>query len=340
MTTKRRSDGYDSRTLPIAIIGAGPVGLAAAAQLVSRGEIPDRPRSGRRGGRGRSPVGARSRVLAVALQRRPGCGRDADEGGVDRARPRSSADRPRARGRLPRAAGALPEIEPSLRLGTRVLSVSRRGVDKLRTAGRETAPFVLRLRTPAGEEEEILARAVIDASGTYGSPNPLGRGRDPARGEAGSGTASSTGFPTCWERIATLCRPAGGGRRERSLGAEHPPRPRGAAGRPQDRDRLDRPASARRACSAAASLTPCPRGARWGSRPAASGAWRGHARRRPDRRGRPARGRRDDPRRGRDTLAAVDELVAVTGFRPDLARSGSSASTSTRSWRRRGRWPR
>jgi 2-polyprenyl-6-methoxyphenol hydroxylase-like FAD-dependent oxidoreductase len=26
--------------LPVAVIGAGPVGLAAAAQLVSRGEIP------------------------------------------------------------------------------------------------------------------------------------------------------------------------------------------------------------------------------------------------------------------------------------------------------------
>ena len=80
---------------------------------------------------------------------------------------------------------ALPEIAPSLRLGTRVLSVSRRGVDKLRTDGRETAPFVLRLRTPAGEEEEILARAVIDASGTSGSPNPLGADGIPARGEAG-----------------------------------------------------------------------------------------------------------------------------------------------------------
>ena len=79
---------------------------------------------------------------------------------------------------------ALPEIQPSLRLGTRVLRISRRGVDKLRTDGRDTAPFVLRVRTSAGEEEEILARAVIDASGTSGSPNPLGADGTSARNEA------------------------------------------------------------------------------------------------------------------------------------------------------------
>jgi hypothetical protein len=80
---------------------------------------------------------------------------------------------------------ALPEIRPSLRLGTRVVSVARRGFDKLRTDGREHAPFVLRVLTPAGTEEEILARAVIDASGTYGAPGPLGADGTAARGERG-----------------------------------------------------------------------------------------------------------------------------------------------------------
>ena len=79
---------------------------------------------------------------------------------------------------------ALPEIRPHVRLGTRVIGLSRRGCDKLRTQGRETAPFVVRVLTPAGEEE-IVARAVIDASGTYESPNPLGADGTPARGESG-----------------------------------------------------------------------------------------------------------------------------------------------------------
>src|SRR5207248_1927128 len=43
--------------------------------------------------------------------------------------------------------------------------------------------FALRVRTPAGEHE-LLARAVIDASGTYWSPNPLGATGIPAIGEA------------------------------------------------------------------------------------------------------------------------------------------------------------
>lgn len=49
-------------------------------------------------------------------------------------------------------------------------------MDRTRTAGRADAPFVLRLRSADGEEHEVLARAVIDASGTYLSANPLGSG--------------------------------------------------------------------------------------------------------------------------------------------------------------------
>jgi hypothetical protein len=64
-----------------------------------------------------------------------------------------------------------------------VLAVSRKGLNKLKTAGREEAPFVLRLQTADGEEHEVLARAVIDASGTYQTPNPLGANGLPAQGE-------------------------------------------------------------------------------------------------------------------------------------------------------------
>src|SRR5205823_11628222 len=77
----------------------------------------------------------------------------------------------------------LPVIRDVLHLKTRVLAVSRKGLDKLKTAGREEAPFVLRLQTADGEEHEVLARAVIDASGTYQTPNPLGANGLPALGE-------------------------------------------------------------------------------------------------------------------------------------------------------------
>jgi NADPH-dependent 2,4-dienoyl-CoA reductase/sulfur reductase-like enzyme len=74
----------------------------------------------------------------------------------------------------------LPVIAARLRLGARVVALGRVGVDRVRTAGRDTAPFVVRLASG----EEILARAVIDASGTWTTPNVLGGNGLPAHGEA------------------------------------------------------------------------------------------------------------------------------------------------------------
>jgi thioredoxin reductase len=76
-----------------------------------------------------------------------------------------------------------------------VVSVARRGYDKLKTEGRDGAPFVLRVRTPDGAASEVLARAVIDASGTYASPNPLGASGLPAAGEAGLADRIFYGIP-------------------------------------------------------------------------------------------------------------------------------------------------
>ena len=59
-------------------------------------------------------------------------------------------------------------------------AIARQGLDKVRTAGRDTAPFVLRLSTG----EELLASAVIDASGTWSTPNPLGGNGLAAYGES------------------------------------------------------------------------------------------------------------------------------------------------------------
>src|SRR5690606_27236784 len=60
---------------------------------------------------------------------------------------------------------------------------SRRNIDKLKDAGREDAPFVLQVVYSDGSEALIEARAVIDASGTWHNPNPLGSGGLPAVGE-------------------------------------------------------------------------------------------------------------------------------------------------------------
>jgi hypothetical protein len=170
--------------LPVAIIGAGPVGLAAAAHLVSRGEDPLIFEAG-------AEVGAAVRQWGHVRVFSPwrynvdatAAGMLVKAGWTMPDPEHLPTGRELVKEYLEPLA-ALPEIRPSLRLGTRVLRVSRRGVDKLRTEGRDTAPFVLRVVTPTGDERDILARAVIDASGTYGSPNPLGADGTPARAEA------------------------------------------------------------------------------------------------------------------------------------------------------------
>jgi hypothetical protein len=49
-------------------------------------------------------------------------------------------------------------------------------MDRTRTRARFATPFALRIRTGEGEIQDVAARAVIDASGTYRSPNPLSSG--------------------------------------------------------------------------------------------------------------------------------------------------------------------
>jgi hypothetical protein len=169
--------------LPVAIIGAGPVGLAAAAHLVSRGEAPIVLEAGDRVGASVRRWGHVQVFSPWRYNIDPVAGAMLEKAGWTMPDP----------GHLPTGLelveeyleplAALPEVRPHLRLRARVLSVTRRGHDKLRTPGREQAPFVLRAVTPAGDET-ILARAVIDASGTYDSPNPLGADGAEAQGEA------------------------------------------------------------------------------------------------------------------------------------------------------------
>lgn len=158
--------------LPVAIIGAGPVGLAAAAHLAERGldfvvlEVGDE--------------------IAHSLRQ---------WGHIRLFTPWAHLVDPAAR-RLLEASGwvhpdvevlptgaelvehyldplaALDPIASRVRTGVEVIAVTREGMDRTRTANRDTTPFLLRLS--AGDTiTEITARAVIDTSGTYRSPNSL-----------------------------------------------------------------------------------------------------------------------------------------------------------------------
>lgn len=168
-------------TLPVVIIGAGPIGLAAAANLVERGidflvlEAGDRPASAVRQW-GHTRLFSPWRHLIDPASRRL----LAESGWVP----------PTDEGRAPSGHELVDEylapladlaaIRTRIRYGIRVAAVTRQGMDRTRTAGRESTPFLLRTTTDAGDVEEVTARAVIDASGTYTTPNPLSSsGLDP-----------------------------------------------------------------------------------------------------------------------------------------------------------------
>jgi hypothetical protein len=164
---------------PVAVIGAGPVGLAAAAHLATRGlsfvvlEAGDRVAASVDDWahvRLFSPWRFNTDPTARALLEAEGwTAPDPDvlpTGGDLIA------------GYLAPLA-AHPAIAPHLRLGVAVTAITRQGFDRVRTAGRDRAPFVLRL----SDGTELLASAVIDASGTWRCPNPLGGNGIAAHGE-------------------------------------------------------------------------------------------------------------------------------------------------------------
>lgn len=70
-----------------------------------------------------------------------------------------------------------------VRYHTRVQAVSRRGRDRLVTSGRAEQPFVVHVVGADGVESRLHARAIIDASGTWLSPNVAGADGIPAIGE-------------------------------------------------------------------------------------------------------------------------------------------------------------
>ncbi|MER9303122.1 NAD(P)-binding domain-containing protein [Mesorhizobium sp. M0496] len=180
--------------LPVAVIGAGPVGLAAAAHLVERGI---RPLILERG----ESVGAALLEWGHVRVFSPW------EYNIDAAArallDSSGWTAPDSQG-LPTGGeivrdylaplAALPEIAAKLKLGAEVTAITRQGHDKVANDGRKDAPFVIRYRDGGGEHR-VLARAVIDASGTWWRPNPIGVDGLPVPGEGEARGRIAYGIP-------------------------------------------------------------------------------------------------------------------------------------------------
>jgi hypothetical protein len=110
----------------------------------------------------------------------------------------------------------LPELAPHLHLRTRVVSVSREGFDKVKSSGRDGAPFVVRAIRD-GTETEFRARAVIDSTGTWNTPNPVGASGLPALGERAAAERIFYGIPD----VSGIHRARYEGKRTLVVGAGH-----------------------------------------------------------------------------------------------------------------------
>lgn len=74
-------------------------------------------------------------------------------------------------------------LDDRVRLGLEVTSITRLGRDKVVDGGREQQPIAVRVVDREGREQRLLARAVLDASGTWSQPGPAGADGTPALGE-------------------------------------------------------------------------------------------------------------------------------------------------------------
>ena len=171
-----------SKGKTVAIIGAGPIGLAAAAHVLERGMTPIVLEAGHETAHS---VRQWQHVQLFSPW----------EYNVDKAAERLLAPTgwnspdphvyPTGAELLERYLDPLASRTPLkdvIRTSSRVTAISRLGFDKAKTRGREKAPFEIRYQNGKGPET-LRADAVIDASGTWHSPNPAGANGLPAIGE-------------------------------------------------------------------------------------------------------------------------------------------------------------
>lgn len=181
-------------SLPVAIIGAGPVGLAAAAHLVIRKQPFILFEAGETVGANvlswkhirvfspwRYNIDKAARQLLNETSWLPPDNEALPTGEelyVQYLQPLSE----------------LPKLKSNIRLESKVISVGRKNIDKAKTWGRDTEPFVIRvLNNQEIEQHEV--KAVIDTSGTWNNPNPIGSGGNYATGEEENGKKIFYGIP-------------------------------------------------------------------------------------------------------------------------------------------------
>ena len=183
-----------SEAKTVAIIGAGPVGLAAAAHVLERGLRPIVLEAGGSAGHSVRQWGhvqlfspweynidrAAARLLAPT--------------GWNSPEPDQYPTGTELFERYLEPLATRTILATHIHTSSRVTDISRVGFDKLKTNGRETAPFEIRYQNGQGPKI-VRADAVIDASGTWHSPNPAGANGLRAIGETEAANRIAYGMP-------------------------------------------------------------------------------------------------------------------------------------------------
>ncbi|MFB6633336.1 FAD-dependent oxidoreductase [Streptomyces sp. NPDC056362] len=167
--------------LPVVVVGAGPVGLAAAAHLAERGLEPLVLEAGPTAG---------TAVRAWAHVRLFSPWEELTDAAAERLLAPTGWVKPDPAAHPSGGDWAERYLQPladvlgdRVRTGVTVTGVSRAGRDRIVDADREAQPFVVHVADADGREERLAARAVIDASGTWSTPGPAGASGLPALGE-------------------------------------------------------------------------------------------------------------------------------------------------------------
>lgn len=194
MSATHPASEHPTDRLPVAIIGGGPIGLVASAHLVKAGLRPMLFEAGEGVGSNVRDWGHVRLFSPWKYLIDPVAAGFLDQGRW--ARP-NDEDLPTGHEFVDGFLEPLvlhPDIRPHVHFSREVLGVTRKGMDKVKSSSREHSPFELTVRGPDGMERH-LARAVIDASGTWGTPNPMGAGGVPAEGEVEHASQIRYGIP-------------------------------------------------------------------------------------------------------------------------------------------------
>ncbi|WP_405958164.1 NAD(P)-binding domain-containing protein [Streptomyces phaeochromogenes] len=167
--------------LPVVVVGAGPIGLAAAARLVERGLEPLVLESGPSAG---TAVRAWSHVRLFSPWA------EVTDPAAEKLLAPTGWVRPDGAAYPTGGDWAEQYLQPladvlggKVRYGATVTGVARAGRDRIVDSGRDEQPFTVHIQSADGREELLAARAVIDASGTWSTPSPMGADGLPALGE-------------------------------------------------------------------------------------------------------------------------------------------------------------